>query len=67
MDDHTYDLIKGLGENAEALSVYKKYQSDAHDCSECKALWKRMEEQEEKDIADMKRILADHAGNGALN
>ena len=64
MDNHTYDLIKALGEKAEAQQVYAQYEKDAKtdskDCQKCAALWKRLRDQETKDIEEMKELLVEH-------
>lgn len=39
MDNHTYDLVKALGEKGESLQVYETYAKDTDGCEACSKLW----------------------------
>lgn len=66
MNNHTYDLVKALGEKAEAANVYSKYMQDANACKDCLELWKKLETQEQQEIEEMKKILISHAKQNTL-
>lgn len=67
MDNHAYDLIKALGEKAEAAQVYEIYAKDGVNCDKCSPLWKKLREKEMEDIKEMKQILIDHIKDGVIS
>lgn len=66
MNNHTYNLIKSLTKKAQALSKYETYLSDAADCDECKNLWQRLTKEDEAQLAEIKKVLENHAKKGLL-
>lgn len=55
-----------MGEKAEAAEVYEIYGKDVNNCKTCSALWRKLKDKEEEDIAEMKQILLDHVKNGLI-
>lgn len=66
MDNHTYNLVKALGEKAEAAEIYEIYGQDSTQCPECAELWKKLANEERADIQEMKNLLLDHAKQGKI-
>lgn len=60
MDNHLYNLVKVLAEKGEAADVYARYLADTADCKECSRLFTRLKAQDEKDIEEIKTMLASH-------
>ena len=60
MDNHLYNLVKGIAKRAQGIWRFDQYAKDADTCPECKALWEELKKKDEESLAKMKDLLAKH-------
>ena len=62
--NHHHNLIQQLSELMDSVWRYDTYSGDAASCEECQALWGKLKERHNEDIAMLKKHIADHAKGG---
>jgi len=65
MENHIYDLIKELSEKADGVWMYDQYLEDSKECAACQQLWKKLKEQDEETIEELKQLVASHTQDWA--
>jgi hypothetical protein len=60
MDNHSYNLVKALGEVAESLPVYDVYVKDSASCQDCEQLYKTLRDEANRQTEVMKKLLVSH-------
>ncbi len=59
--NHVYNLMmQAVKENKSLWQIKKYYQDEDGNCDECTALWKKMAEQKEQNVAELERLIAEH-------
>jgi hypothetical protein len=59
VDDLTYDLVSILHEKSKGLEAYGKYLQDARQNDEVMDLIQRIQEQDRKQVRELRDVLAD--------
>jgi len=63
--NHHHNLIQQLSELMDSVWRYENnYMADASSCADCQALWGKLKERHEEDIAALKNHIADHVKAG---
>lgn len=60
MDNHAYNLMKAITKRACAISKYDKYLEDSQGCETCQNLWRKLKEEDVKELEEMKNTLVSH-------
>lgn len=61
LDNELYNLMQQLvQENQSLWRITNMYQDDAADCESCNGWWKKMEEDKEQHINDLKAMIKEH-------
>lgn len=66
MDNHGYNLMKAISKRACGLSKYDKYIEDSANCEACQNLWRKLKEEDAKDLEEMKNVLFSHVKDGTI-
>jgi len=61
LDDEVYDIMEQLVEESKSLYEIKNhYKEDSNKCTDCLDIWKKLENQKEKNIEELEKILREH-------
>jgi len=58
--DHDHDMVHDLSRRLDALWRYDQYIANAKNYESVQSFWKRMKEQEQQNIIELKRLLSEH-------
>ncbi|KKW25095.1 MAG: hypothetical protein VE99_C0003G0020 [candidate division Kazan bacterium GW2011_GWC1_52_13] len=61
--NHHHNLIQQISELMDSVWRYDTYSGDAASCEACQALWVKLKERHNEDIAMLKKHLAEHTGD----
>ncbi|MFH1979405.1 MAG: hypothetical protein ABII97_03420 [Patescibacteria group bacterium] len=60
-DNHLYNLVNQLAQEHKSLwRIKETYKKDAGSCEECKAFWEELEEDKEKHIEELRKLIKSH-------
>ncbi len=60
-ENHLYNLMKQLvQENKSLWRIKKHYVEDAEGCEDCRAFWKKMEEDKETRVKELEELIKGH-------
>ena len=60
-DNHLYNLLNQLTQEHKSLwRIKNEYDKDADTCKECKAFWKKLEEDKEDHIEELQSLIKNH-------
>lgn len=68
LKDHNFDLAQALAKKSSALWRYKNhYLPNSLGCDKCQALWKKIEEDDDKHTAMLKEEIERHIAEGRFD
>jgi hypothetical protein len=61
LDNHLYNLVNQLAqENKSLWRIKKLYKEDAASCGQCQDFWRKMEEEKEKYVEELRALIKTH-------
>jgi hypothetical protein len=60
MRDHDHDMIHDLSRRLDALWRYDQYIANADKYEAVKSFWRRVKQQEQENIIELKQLLSEH-------
>jgi capsule polysaccharide modification protein KpsS len=64
--NHDHDLIHELSNRLDALWRYDQYIANASSDEKLQSFWRNLKEQEQQNINDLKKLVAQHAQAGCF-
>ncbi|KAI9129306.1 hypothetical protein [Acaryochloris sp. CCMEE 5410] len=58
--DHDHDLVHDLSRRLDALWRYDQYIANAEEHESVKSFWIKVKQQEQENIAELKKLLSEH-------
>jgi len=66
MEDHDHDLIHDLSRRLDCLWRFDQYIANAENLPELQAFWRDVKLQEQKNIAQLKKLIRQHVQNNCF-
>ncbi|NQV11847.1 hypothetical protein HQ524_00635 [Candidatus Uhrbacteria bacterium] len=60
MDNHLYNLMIQMVQEAKSLKRIESNYLDEADCDDCKAFWGKMKADKEEHVADLEKLIKGH-------
>lgn len=64
--DHDHDLVQDLSKRLDALWRYDQYVANAEGKPAIQALWRKLMKQEQENVKDIKRLIAEEIKTGCF-
>jgi uncharacterized protein (DUF427 family) len=60
MRNHDHDMVHDLSERLDALWRYDQYIANAEGMDDVQAFWKKVKQQEQENVRELKNLIAEH-------
>lgn len=64
--DHDHDLVQDLSKRLDGLWRYDQYVANAEGKPPIQALWRKLKQQEQENVKELKRLIAEEIKTGCF-